>query len=273
MFLLELQMSNGTPGNFTQGNAKWSVLFFLGLIILWQIAVPLLEIPKYLLPTPLGIAEEFGKRGGLILMHAIPTFNETVLGFLLGIVVGVGSGLGIVYSRFLWLTIYPSLIVLGSIPRIAIAPLILIWLGIDSLWSKVTIAFLTAFFPMVVNSVVGFAQIENDMVDLAKTMGMSRWTEFQKIRLPNSVPYLFAGFKASIALAVIGAIVAEFVAGQKGLGYLIIVANNDMNSGLIFASIIVLSIMSLALFGIIVGLEKRLMPWRRAVEPTENLGR
>jgi len=271
MFLLELPMSNGTPANLTPGNATWSVLFFLGLIILWQIAVPLLEIPKYLLPTPLGIAEEFGKRGGLILKHAIPTFNETVLGFLLGIVVGVGSGLGIVYSRFLWLTIYPSLIVLGSIPRIAIAPLILIWLGIDSLLSKVTIAFLTAFFPMVVNSVVGFAQIENDMVDLAKTMGMSRWTEFQKIRLPNSVPYLFAGFKASIALAVIGAIVAEFVAGQKGLGYLIIVANNDMNSGLIFASLIVLSIMSLALFGIIVGLEKRLMPWRRAVEPAENL--
>ena len=271
MFLLELPMSNGTPANLTPGNATWSVLFFLCLIILWQIAVPLLEIPKYLLPTPLGIAEEFGKRGGLILKHAIPTFNETVLGFLLGIVVGVGSGLGIVYSRFLWLTIYPSLIVLGSIPRIAIAPLILIWLGIDSLLSKVTIAFLTAFFPMVVNSVVGFAQIENDMVDLAKTMGMSRWTEFQKIRLPNSVPYLFAGFKASIALAVIGAIVAEFVAGQKGLGYLIIVANNDMNSGLIFASLIVLSIMSLALFGIIVGLEKRLMPWRRAVEPAENL--
>jgi NitT/TauT family transport system permease protein len=126
---------------------------------------------------------------------------------------------------------------------------------------------------MVVNSVVGLAQVENDMVDLAKTMGMSRWTEFKKIRLPNSVPYLFAGFKASIALAVIGAVVAEFVAGQKGLGYLIIVANNDMNSGLIFASLIVLSIMSLALFGIIVGLEKWLMPWRRAVEPTENLGR
>ena len=273
MFLLEFQMSNGTPGNFTQGNATWSVLFFLGLIILWQIAVPLLEIPKYLLPTPLGIAEEFGKRGGLIFKHAIPTFNETVLGFLVGIVVGVGSGLGIVYSRFLWLTIYPSLIVLGSIPRIAIAPLILIWLGIDSLLSKVAIAFLTAFFPMVVNSVAGFAQIDNDMVDLAKTMGMSHWTEFKKIRLPNSVPYLFAGFKASIALAVIGAIVAEFVAGQKGLGYLIIVANNDMNSGLIFASLIVLSIMSLALFGIIVGLEKRLMPWRRAVEPTENSAR
>jgi NitT/TauT family transport system permease protein len=123
---------------------------------------------------------------------------------------------------------------------------------------------------MVVNSVVGFAQIENDMLDLAKTMGMSRWTEFKKIRLPNSVPYLFAGFKASIALAVIGAVVAEFVAGQKGLGYLIIVANNDMNSALIFASIIVLSIMSLALFGVIVGLEKMLMPWRRDVQPTES---
>jgi NitT/TauT family transport system permease protein len=263
-------MTNGTPSGPTQGSAAASVLFFAGLIILWQFAVPLLDIPKYLLPTPLGIAEEFGKRGGLLLTHAIPTFNETVLGFLLGVVVGIGSGLGIVYSRLLWLTIYPSLIVLGSIPRIALAPLILIWLGIDSLLSKVTIAFLTAFFPMVVNSVVGLAQVENDMIDLGKTMGMSRWAEFKKIRIPNSVPYLFAGFKASIALAVIGAVVAEFVAGQKGLGYLIIVANNDMNSGLIFAAIIVLSVMSLALFGIIVLLEKTLMPWRRAVEPTRT---
>jgi len=252
------------------GQAKWSILFFLGLIVLWQILLPFLNVPNYLLPTPLAIVDEFGKKGGLIIKHLIPTFNETVLGFLIGAVVGIGSGLGIVYSRFLWLTIYPSLVVLGSIPRIAIAPLILIWLGIDSLWSKVTIAFLTAFFPMVVNSVVGFAQIENDLLDLAKTMGMNRWTEFKKIRLPNSVPYLFAGFKASIALAVIGAVVAEFVAGQKGLGYLIIVANNDMNSALIFASIIVLSMMSLALFGVIVGLEKMLMPWRRDVQPTES---
>jgi NitT/TauT family transport system permease protein len=263
-------MSHGMPSRPRPASAAWSALFFLVLIILWQLALPLLDVPRYLLPTPLGIAEEFGKRGGLLLAHAVPTFNETVLGFMLGIVVGIGSGLGIVYSRFLWLTIYPSLIVLGSIPRIAVAPLILIWFGIDSLWSKVAIAFLTAFFPMLVNSVVGFAQVENEMIDLAKTMGMSRWTEFKKIRVPNSVPYLFAGFKASIALAVIGAVVAEFVAGQKGLGYLIIVANNDMNSGLIFASIIVLSMMSLALFGIIVALERKLIPWRRVAEPTET---
>ena len=263
-------MNHDQGGSGFLGQAKWSILFFLGLILLWQILLPFLNVPNYLLPTPLAIVDEFGKKGGLIIRHLIPTLNETVLGFLIGAVVGISSGLGIVYSRFLWLTVYPSLVVLGSIPRIAVAPLILIWLGIDSLWSKVTIAFLTAFFPMVVNSVVGFAQIENDLLDLAKTMGMSRWTEFKKIRLPNSLPYLFAGFKASIALAVIGAVVAEFVAGQKGLGYLIIVANNDMNSALIFASIIVLSIMSLALFGVIVGLEKMLMPWRRDVQPTES---
>src|SRR5439155_294145 len=165
---------------------------------------------------------EFQKRGGFIFANFLPTFYETILGFLIGALIGVVSGLGIVYSRILWLTIYPSLVVIGSIPRIAIAPLILIWLGIDSIWSKVTIAFLVAFFPMVVNSVVGFSQIDGEMLDLAKTMGMKPWTEFRKIRLPNSVPYLFAGFKASIALAVIGAVVAEFVSGQQGLGYLII---------------------------------------------------
>jgi NitT/TauT family transport system permease protein len=100
-------------------------------------------------------------------------------------------------------------------------------------------------------------------------MGMSSWNEFKKIRLPNSMPYLFAGFKTSIALAVIGAVVAEFVAGQRGLGYLIIVGNNELNSGLIFASIIVLSFISLGLFGLIVGMEKKLMPWRRDVQTPE----
>ncbi len=262
-------MKDESPASTATAGIHWSVLFFLSLLILWQLLVPYLGIPKYLLPTPWGIVEEFGKRGGLVLSHGLTTFYETILGFLIGIVVGVGSGLGVVYSRFLWLTIYPSLVVIGSIPRIAIAPLILIWMGIDSIWSKVTIAFLVAFFPMVINSIVGFSQIETEMLDLAKTMGMSRWTEFKKIRLPNSMPYLFAGFKASIALAVIGAVVAEFVAGQSGLGYLIIIGNDELNAPLIFASITILSVMSLGLFGILVVLEKKLMPWRRGIQPTD----
>jgi NitT/TauT family transport system permease protein len=250
-------------------SVKWSALFFLGIIVLWQLLLPALKIPSYLLPTPLAIVEEFQKRGGFIFANALPTFYETMLGFLIGAVVGIVSGLGIVYSRFLWLTVYPSLVFVGSIPRIAIAPLLLIWFGIDSIWSKVMIVFLVAFFPMVINSVVGFSQIDADMLDLAKTMGMKRFTEFRKIRLPNSVPYLFAGFKTSIALAVIGAVVAEFVSGQKGLGYLVIIGNNELNAALIFASITVLSAMSLGLFGIIVALEKALMPWRRGIYPTE----
>ncbi len=260
---MENRPSNGTP------SIKWSALFFLSILVLWQLILPLLKIPSYLLPTPLEIFAEFQKRGSFIFAHFLPTFYETMLGFLIGALVGVVSALGIVYSRILWITIYPSLVVIGSVPRIAIAPLILIWLGIDSIWSKVTIAFLVAFFPMVVNSVVGFSQIESDMLDLAKTMGMKPWTEFRKIRLPNSIPYLFAGFKASIALAVIGAVVAEFVSGQQGLGYVIIIGNNNLNAALIFAAITLLSIMSLGLFGIIVGLEKVLMPWRRGIYPTE----
>jgi NitT/TauT family transport system permease protein len=248
---------------------KWSIGFFICVLILWQLLVPFVGIPSYLLPTPLAIFEEFQKRGGYIFANFLPTFYETLLGFLIGALIGMVSGLGIVYSRILWLTIYPSLVVVGSVPRIAVAPLILIWLGIDSVWSKVTIVFLVAFFPMVVNSVAGFSQIDGDMLDLAKTMGMKPWTEFRKIRLPNSMPYLFAGFKTSIALAVIGAVVAEFVSGQQGLGYLIIIGNNDLNAALIFASITVLSTMSLGLFGVVVGLEKVLMPWRRGIHPTE----
>ena len=260
---MENPPSNGTP------SIKWSALFFACILVLWQLLLPLLKIPSYLLPTPLEVLAEFQSRGAFIFAHFLPTFYETMLGFLIGALIGVVSALGIVYSRILWVTIYPSLVVIGSIPRIAIAPLILIWLGIDSIWSKVTIVFLVAFFPMVINSVVGFSQIEGDMLDLAKTMGMKPWTEFRKIRLPNSIPYLFAGFKASIALAVIGAVVAEFVSGQQGLGYVIIIGNNNLNAALIFAAITLLSIMSLGLFGIIVGLEKVLMPWRRGIYPTE----
>lgn len=260
---MEKHPSAGAP------SIKWSLLFFLCVLVLWQLLLPLLNVPSYLLPTPLAVLAEFQTRGGFIFTNFLPTFYETMLGFLIGALIGVASGVGIVYSKILWLTIYPSLVVIGSIPRIAVAPLILIWLGIDTIWSKVTIAFLVAFFPMVVNSVVGFSQIESEMLDLAKTMGMKPWTEFRKIRLPNSIPYLFAGFKASIALAVIGAVVAEFVSGQQGLGYLIIIGNNDLNAALIFASITVLSAMSLGLFGIIVGLEKVLMPWRRGIHPTD----
>ena len=258
-----------SPDKMRFGGLEYTALFFICFIITWQILVPLLGVPSYLLPTPWGIVEEFQKKGGLLLSHSLPTFYETIFGFLIGVVVGVSSGLGVVYSRFLWLTVYPSLVVIGSIPRVAIAPLILIWLGIDSIWSKVIISFLVAFFPMVINSIVGFSQIETDMLDLAKTMGMNRWSEFRKIRLPNSVPYLFAGFKASIALAVIGAVVAEFVSGQQGLGYLIIIGNDELNAPLIFAAIILLSVMSLGLFGIIMGLEKKLMPWRHGIQPTD----
>ncbi len=257
------------PDRMRYGGLEWTAIFFLCFLVAWQVLVPFFKVPPYLLPTPWGIVKEFENKGALLLWHFLPTFYETLLGFLIGAVVGIGAGLGVVYSRFLWLTVYPSLVVIGSIPRVAIAPLILIWMGIDSIWSKVTISFLVAFFPMVINSIVGFSQIETDMLDLAKTMGMNRWGEFRKIRLPNSVPYLFAGFKASIALAVIGAVVAEFVAGQSGLGYLIIIGNDELNAPLIFASIILLSVMSLGLFGIIVGLEKKLMPWRRGMQPTD----
>jgi NitT/TauT family transport system permease protein len=266
---LEVEMKEGVATSKYFGDAKWSIIFFFCLIVLWQLLVPLLGVPSYLLPTPSAIFEEFGQKGGLLISQSLPTFYETILGFLTGVLFGIGSGLGIVYSRFLWLTVYPSLIVIGSIPRIAVAPLILIWMGIDSLWSQVTISFLVAFFPMVINSIVGFSQIESEMLDLAKTMGMRRWTEFRKIRLPNSVPYLFAGFKSSIALAVIGAVVAEFVSGQQGLGYLIIVGNNNLNAPLIFAAIITLSVMSLGLFWIIVALERKLVPWRRGIQSTE----
>lgn len=239
-----------------------TALFFLGLGVLWEVAVPLTRVPSYLLPVPSEILTAYQEKGLYILSNLVPTLYETVGGFLVGAAFGITAGIGIVYSRVLWETLYPALVLLTSVPRIAIAPLILIWFGLGP-QSKIIIAFLVSFFPMVINSVVGLSTLAPELLELTRTMGASRWDEFRKIRCPNSLPFLFAGFKASIALAVVGAVVGEFIGGEAGLGYLIILGNNQLDTRLVFAALLVLTAMTLALFGIIVGLERILVPWQR----------
>jgi len=230
-------------------------------IIVWDLVVRIFKIPNFLVPPPLAVLYQFsGKSLSLLIDHSLITLYETGLGFILGIVIGVSLAILIVYSPFLQTAIYPLLVVAQVIPKLALAPLVLIWFGYG-IFSKVIIAFLISFFPIIVNTASGLREVEPEMIDLATSLNATKWQVFRKIRLPNSLPYLFSGLKISITFAVIGAIVGEFVGADTGVGYLIIIATHELKTALLFAAIIISSIIGIFAYGVIILLEKILVPW------------
>lgn len=230
------------------------------LLGIWELAVEIFTIPEFLVPAPSSVIELMFSRSPVLLEHTYVTFRETLYGFVLGLVLGVLSAVLIVYSNFLQNVLYPLILIAQIIPKVAIAPLLLIWVGYGEL-SKVLIAFLVSWFPIIVNTVSGMRMVEPEMIDLARSLQATNWQIFTKVRLPNSLPQFFGGLKIAITLAVIGAIIGEFIGGNKGLGYLIVVSNYEVNTPLMFASLIALSLMGLALYGFIVLLERWLIPW------------
>ncbi len=242
-----------------------SVVTIVVIIVLWEIGVRLFNIPEFLVPTPTAVLAKMVEKASLFSMHFYVTLYETLLGFLLGVVIGIACASVIVYSRFLANVIFPVIVILQIVPKVAIAPLFLIWFGYG--WeSKMLIAFLIAFFPIIVNTVSGLRSVEPEMVELVRSLEATNWQIFRKVRLPNSLPYIFSGLKISITLAVIGAIIGEFVGGNQGLGYLIIVANFELDTPLMFGSLVLLSVMGLVLYGIIELLERLLIPWSTTEE-------
>jgi NitT/TauT family transport system permease protein len=205
----------------------------------------------------------------VIAAHALITFTEALGGFALSFVLGVGFAVGVVYSRHLQNTLYPLIVILYAMPKSAFAPLMVIWIGYG-LFSKIAIAFLVAFFPIVVNTVVGLREVEPELLDLARIYRGSRFDVFRKIRLPNSLPYMFAGIKVALVLSVTGAIVAEFVAANQGLGYLILQANYSLDTAFALVNLLILAVLSLALFTAFDALQKKLAPWSAEVRQVEG---
>jgi NitT/TauT family transport system permease protein len=236
--------------------------FFTALVLLWEGAVRLLRVPDWLVPSPSQIGGVIAEKNAVMFFHTLVTLEETVLGFALALVVGVLFGIGIIHFPILRDTLYPALIMFNSFPKVAIAPLFVIWIGVG-IESKVANAFLLALFPIVINAILGLTDMEPELLELVRAMSRSRWVLFWKIRLPHSLPYLFAGCKIAISLAVIGAIVGEFISGRSGLGYLVLTANNYFNTAMAFTALVYLVIMSLALYGIVVLAERLLLPWYR----------
>ncbi len=236
-------------------------------LLLWTAVVWVSKFPEYFLPAPLVIIEELFSTGFTLVPDAWITIQESVLGFLLAIIVGFAIAVIIVWSKTVRTAILPLIVFLQTLPKIAIAPLFIIWFGFGVL-PKVIMSFLICFFPIVINTSVGLAAVESDMLDLIQSMSATKRQIFLKVRIPNALPYFFTSLKIAITLALIGAIVGEFVGGEGGLGYQILLANARMNAPKLFAIVFVLVLIGAMLFYIVSGLERIILPWKPAGEET-----
>jgi NitT/TauT family transport system permease protein len=244
------------------------VAAILALLLIWLLLVYLFRIPEYLLPPPQSIIQEMAQNFRDLIGHFLITGYEALFGFGAAIFIGFPCAVLLVWSRGIERAIMPLLVFTQTLPKVAIAPLLLVWLGFGIL-PKLAVAFLIAFFPIVVATATGLKSVETDMVELIQSMSATRWQEFAKARIPNSLPFFFSGVKVAVILSVIGAIVGEFVGADKGLGYLVLVASGNLETKLLFAAIMFLSLLGFGLFTIVSQLEKILIPWHVSMRQQE----
>lgn len=232
----------------------------IGALLVWELAVRLLQVPEFILPAPSRVLADLSRNIHIVGPAALYTLQPMVMGFAVAAVLGIAMALLVVYSKAFEALFYPLLVVLQIIPKIAIAPLFIIWVGFG-LPSKVLLVFLLSFFPIVVNAIAAFRSIESEVFDLARAYRASRLRIFWQVELPGAMPSLFAGFKVAAALSATAAVVAEFVASDNGLGYLLLGYNGNLNTSMTFAVILVLSALGLLLYGAVELLERWAIPW------------
>ena len=240
--------------------AQSVVLVFGLLLVSWEFSVWLSGVPDYFLPPPSAIGIEITNDPLWYARHSAYTLGACLLGFLLALLIGVLAAVGIVYSKLLENTLYTLLVSLNSIPKIALAPLFIIWMG-TNLSSKVAISMLIALFAIVIDTVLGLRSVDPDVLDMAKSMRASRMQVLWKVRFPAALPAMFAGMKVAISLALVGAIAGEFVASQVGLGYVILTAQGMFQTTRVFAAIVLLGVLGTILFYLVNLLERLLVPW------------
>jgi len=240
--------------------AVWTLI---ALVIFWEVSVRLTHVAEFILPTPSRIIEEIGAYWPRLMVNSGYTIGEIVLGFVFSVIVAVPLAVLITYSRAADRAIYPLIVTSQTIPKVAIAPLMVAWFGYGAT-PKIVIVVLLSFFPIVINSVVGLRASSAEMLYLARSMGATPWQTFWKFRLPQALPNMFAGFKLATVMAVIGAIVAEFVGSDVGLGYVIQVAGSSFNITRQFAAIVVISVIGMVLFMLMEWAERLIVPWKNS---------
>ncbi|MET0963092.1 MAG: ABC transporter permease [Noviherbaspirillum sp.] len=233
-----------------------------GFVLLWELLVRLLHVRPIMLPPPSTVFVELWAERAWYLDHAWYTLLTTLSGFALAVVFGVAIAVLLVSSKWFESAAYPLIIAMNSVPKVAVAPLFVIWMGTGA-EPKISIAFLIAIFAIIVDTVHGLRSVPKDVLDLGRVLRGSALDFFFKVRLPSALPSILTGMKVAISLALVGAIVGEFVASQRGLGYVILSAQGTFDTPRVFAAIIVLVAMGIALFGALAWLERAATPWRR----------
>ncbi|WP_246737363.1 ABC transporter permease [Nordella sp. HKS 07] len=242
-------------------NRSWAfVLFFAGFFLFWEYAIDLFGIPAYILPRPSEIVTRGWADIDRLLYYTYVTAVESVIGYVVAIIVAVPLGLAIAFSSLLRRTIYPFFVSLEMTPKIAFAPLFISWLGFGLL-PKVIIVFLVCFFPVVLNAILAFGSLSEELVRFIRASGASPWRAFFKVRLPAALPQCFVGFKYAAINATVGATIAEFIGSDRGLGFYIQIVTGNMRPDLAFAGIFLLTLLGLALFGTVTLIERWVIPW------------
>jgi NitT/TauT family transport system permease protein len=236
------------------------VVFVVFLVVLWDLAIRVLHIPPYQIPAPIEVVRTLWTDWPELLSQAVPTTEATLAGFALSAVFGITAAMLIASSKTVEDYVYPLLVFSQSIPKVAIAPLFVVWFGFGMV-PKVISAFLLGFFPVVVAAVQGFKSVEPDMIDLARSMEAGPVQLFRLISLPHALPAIFAGLKVAITLSVVGAVVGEFVGSNSGIGFVLQRSIGNFELPTMFAALVILAAIGMILFALVELAERLLVPW------------
>ena len=260
-------------GNWLAGIARMrdAALIFIAACALWELGARAGLFPPYVLPAPSAVLVRLGETAGFLWSHMLVTAAEIAIGFLLALVIGVLLAAAITFIPFVDRAIYPWLVVIQVIPKVALGPLLIIWLGFG-FFPKVLISFLLAFFPIMIDTMVGMKSVERDAIFLMQSMGAKNWGIFWKLRLPHALPHLFGSLKVAITLATVGAIVGEFIGADRGLGYVLIFANGGMDTTLMFAALAWISVLALVFYATVAWAERACLRWHVSQRSASGLG-
>jgi NitT/TauT family transport system permease protein len=241
-------------------SAAAPVLGFVGVVLLWEVGVRIFQVPSFLLPTPSEIARESWAVRGQLATNTLATLRTVALGFAASVAISFPLAFLIASSRTFAATIYPMLVVTQSVPKVAVAPILVVAFGAGEL-SRTAVTVLVAFFPLVLSVSTGLVSVPPELVELGRSLQASRMQMMIRIRLPFAIPFIFSGLKLSITLALVGAVVGEFVAAERGLGYQIISATAFFRTPIAFGALVLLSLLGIVLFQITALVERLAFPW------------
>ena len=236
----------------------WLAIF--ALLAVWELVCRLFHLREFVLPAPTVIAQSFVTYAGPLFYHSWRTLVITLFGFGLAIIGGMLLGMAIGFSTLVYQGLYPLLVGFNAVPKVAIVPILVLWFGIGAAPAIIT-SFIISFFPIVVNVATGIATVEPELADVLRSLGATKFDVLWKVGLPRAMPYLFASLKVAITLSFVGSVLAETIAGNAGLGFLMVTASARFEVSLVFAGLIAVAAMAVGLYAICVAIEKRMTRW------------